>query len=94
MFNYEYPAFLPQAVKAVIEHPNLLKSDRDTLVSYSKVFELDWRGDFTQDNKNQLLFQTPIYPYGNNFKSYGSITNEFVQDKMRRACAPYVDSLA
>jgi hypothetical protein len=29
LFNYEYPAFLPQVVRAVREHPNLLKSDRD-----------------------------------------------------------------
>jgi len=23
LFNYEYPSFLPQAVKAILEHPNL-----------------------------------------------------------------------
>lgn len=29
LFNYEYPAFVPQIIKAVREHPNLLKSDLD-----------------------------------------------------------------
>jgi len=29
LFNYEYPAFVPQIIRAVREHPNILKSDRD-----------------------------------------------------------------
>jgi hypothetical protein len=29
LFNYEYPAFVPQIIRAVREHPNLVKSDRD-----------------------------------------------------------------
>jgi hypothetical protein len=31
LFNYGYPNFLPQMVKAVMEHPNLLKSDHTML---------------------------------------------------------------
>lgn len=45
LFNYEYPAFLPHVVKAVMEHPNLLKSTKDQLDAYTKMFELDWRMD-------------------------------------------------
>ena len=56
LFNYEYPNFLPQAIKAVMEHPNLHKSDRDLLDTYCKLFELDWRGDKTQAGREQLLF--------------------------------------
>lgn len=28
LFDGKYPAFMPQAVRAVMEHPNLAKSDR------------------------------------------------------------------
>ena len=51
LFNYEYPAFVPQVVKAVMEHPNLLKSDKDQMDLYCRMFELDWRGDRTYANK-------------------------------------------
>lgn len=43
LFNYEYPTFLGQAVRAIMEHPNLLKSDSDMLNTYCKMFELDWQ---------------------------------------------------
>lgn len=45
LFNYEYPNFVPQMVKGIMEHPNLLKGDYNMLNSYCKMFELDWRGD-------------------------------------------------
>lgn len=51
LFNYEYPAFVPQIIKAVREHPNLLKSDRDQLEIYCRMFEVDWRGDRSTLNK-------------------------------------------
>lgn len=28
LFNYDYPRFFPQVVKAVMDHPNLLESDK------------------------------------------------------------------
>jgi len=34
LFNYEYPSFVPQMVKALVEHPNLLKSDQNLLRTY------------------------------------------------------------
>jgi len=51
LFNYDYPAFLPQVVKAVVEHPSLCRSDKDQLDLYCRMFELDWRGDRTFTNK-------------------------------------------
>jgi len=45
MFNYEYPVFLCESIKAVIEHPNILASDRVQLETFCKLLELDWRGD-------------------------------------------------
>lgn len=51
MFNYDYPKFLPQVVKAVVEHPNLLRSDKELIQNYCKIFELDWRGDTSLENR-------------------------------------------
>ena len=74
LFNYEYPLFLPQVVKAVMEHPNLLKSDRDQLDLYCKMFELDWRADRNFQNKQEFMSTNPIYIEGSNVKSYGEVT--------------------
>lgn len=45
LFASEYPSFLPQAVRAIMEHDNLSASDKSTMETYCKLFELDWRGD-------------------------------------------------
>ena len=81
-------------MRAVIEHPNLLKSDRDQLELYSRMFELDWRGDRSYDNKQEFMATHPIYVEGTNLKSFGELTNEVVKDKLQRACAPYVEEAA
>ena len=94
LFNYEYPAFVPQIIKAVREHPNLLKSDRDQLEIYCRMFEVDWRGDRSSENKSQFMSSNPIYLDGSNLKSVGEITPEVVKDKLQRACAPYVEETA
>jgi len=47
-----YPAFLPQTVKAIMDHPNLANSDRHLLDTYCYMFELDWRGDRTLKNQD------------------------------------------
>jgi len=60
-FDKEYPAFLPHAVMAIMEHPNLAKNDRYHLECYCKMFELDWRMDSHYTNLDQLLFKKPIY---------------------------------
>jgi hypothetical protein len=92
LFNYDYPAFLPQVVRAVMEHPNLLRSDRDQLELYTRMFEVDWRGD--RADRTQFMATNPIYLEGANLKSYGVLTPEMVKEKMQRACAPYVEETA
>lgn len=69
LFNYDYPAFLPQVVRAVIEHPQLQRSDRDQLAMYARMFELDWRGDTDFTNKQEFMATNPIYLDGSNLKS-------------------------
>lgn len=56
-----YPAFMPQVVKAVMEHPNLANSDRNLLETYCSIFDLDWRGDQTIKSQEQFLCTNPIY---------------------------------
>lgn len=95
MFNYDYPAFLPQVVRALLEHPNLQKSDMDQMELYSKMFELDWKGDSSYKNKQEFMSTNPIYfSDGTNIKSYGEITNDTVKDMLQKACAPYVEETA
>ena len=94
LFNYEYPAFLPQVFRAVREHPNLQKSDADQLELYTKMFELDWRNDSSYDNRHEFMSSNPIYLEGTNLKSYGEVTAETVKEKLQRACVPYVEETA
>jgi hypothetical protein len=61
LFQREYPGFLPHAVKGIMEHPNLTRSDRGTLDSYCKLFHLDWRGDMTIANRDEFMATHPIY---------------------------------
>ena len=69
LFNYKYPAFVPQVIKAVREHPSLLNSDADQLDLYCRMFELDWRGDSSYKNKQEFMSSHPIYLQGTNLKS-------------------------
>ena len=94
LFNYEYPAFLPQVFRAVREHPNLQNSDADQLELYTKMFELDWRNDSSYDNRHEFMSSNPIYLEGTNLKSYGEVTAETVKEKLQRACVPYVEETA
>jgi hypothetical protein len=94
LFNYEYPSFLPQAVRAIMEHPNLLKSDKDMLDSYCRMFELDWRGDKLAVVNKEFMSYQPIWLDGPNLKDYGTLTNERLRDMLQRACAPYVTQVA
>ena len=61
LFQKKYPAFLPQVVRAVMEHENLAGSDRSMLNTYCKIFELDWRGDQAIENREQFMLTNPIY---------------------------------
>lgn len=76
LFNGEYPAFMPQAVKAVMEHPNLTKSDYSKLETYSRMFELDWRGDRKLSNKKEFLATHPVYLKNEStIEGYGNVGN-------------------
>ena len=57
LFKKEYPLFLPHVVKAVMEHPNLARSDRSTMETYCTLFELDWKGDKSVDNREKFLLE-------------------------------------
>lgn len=94
LFNGSYPEFMPQVVKAVMEHPNLAKTDKDSLDTYCKMFELDWRQDRSHANKQQFLSVHPVYLEGTNFKEYGTLDNFEVMSMIRQACTPFVPELA
>jgi hypothetical protein len=40
-----YPPYMPQVVKAIMEHPHIANTDANLLDTYCHLFELDWRGD-------------------------------------------------
>ena len=94
MFNYDYPSFLPQAIQAIVEHPNAQQSDKDLLNTYCKLFELDWKGEKTQLKTEDLLCHQPLRLDGTNVKSYGTVTSESLNEMIRKACAPYVEETA
>lgn len=54
-----------------MEHPNSLKSDKDTLDCYCRMFELDWKDQKEAITKNNFMSTNPIYLDGNNIKNYG-----------------------
>jgi len=58
------------------------------------MFEVDWRGDSTTNNKEQFMSTNPIYLDGSNLKSVGEITSEVLKDKLQRACASFVEETA
>jgi len=96
LFDGNYPAFMPQAVKAVIEHPNLSNVDRQKLDTFSRMFELDWRGDRKTENKREYLGTNPVYldKDQTNFKGYGAVENFEANTLLRLACIPFVENLA
>ena len=61
LFNGDYPRFVPQAVRAIMEHPNLSRADYNKVKTFSKMFELDWRGDQSVTNRKEFLSTNPVY---------------------------------
>jgi hypothetical protein len=86
LFNREYPTFLPHTVKAIVEHPNLNRSDRMTLDSYTKLFKLDWRGDFAIKNKDEFMSTHPIYLDSNDQASTAPMEKMDIEGVLREAC--------
>ena len=51
------------------------------LNAYCKLFELDWRGDSSLDNREQFMFTNPVYMHEkdrSNMAAKDKITNESV----------------
>lgn len=94
LFNYEYPAFLFQAVKGIMDHPSLLKSDKDMLDSYCKIFEVDWRGIKDVEQNKHFMHSHPIHVEGSNVNGYGVLDDEKVKEMLKRACVPFVQQVA
>lgn len=96
MFNGKYPTFMPHTVQAILEHPNISKVDFDKLSTFSRMFELDWRGDRLVKNKQQFLATNPVYlnPVDkSNTLGYGDLTEEDVSTQLRQACTPFVEEV-
>ena len=84
---------MSHAVRAIMEHKNLTRSDRATLDTYCKIFKLDWRGDQAIANKDQFMVTNPIYLHEQDQTSMdlvGEIANKRVSDVLRGACQPYL----
>ena len=95
LFDGDYPNFMPQAVKAVMEHPNLSKVDYSKLESFARMFELDWRGDRKLANKKEFLATNPVYHKSEaNVAGYGTIGNLEATAMLRMACQPFIENLA
>lgn len=93
----EYPAFLPHAVLAIMEHPNLAKNDRYHLESYCKMFELDWRMDSHYTNLDQLLLKKPIYLNSqdrSNTLQTPDLDTNWAAEKLGQSQTPYLKDLA
>ena len=61
LFNGDYPRFVPQAVRAILEHPNVSRADYNKVKTFSKMFNLDWRGDQSVSNRKEFLSTNPVY---------------------------------
>lgn len=97
MFNGNYPAFMSHTVQAILEHPNISRVEFDKLDTFSRMFELDWRGDRSTKNKQQFLATNPIYL--NHFEKsntvgYGVMDKDTVTEHLRKACTPFVGEIA
>jgi hypothetical protein len=57
-------------VKGVMEHPNMKESEKKHLEMYCKMFEMDWRGDGKNSNREEFMAFRPIYLQGTNIKGY------------------------
>ena len=80
-----------------MEHNNLARSDRETLDTYCKMFELDWRADHSITNRDEMMATNPIYLNTHDrssLEAYGVISNEAVGEKLTRASYPYLPGLA
>ena len=79
-----------------MEHSNLTRTDRETLDTYCKMFELDWRADHSIKNRDELMATNPIYLNPHDRSSLllnGTISNDSVQNALSKASQPYIPAL-
>lgn len=79
-----------------MEHPNLALVDYDKLNTFSRMFELDWRGDRSLANKSDFLASKPIYISENdrgNIVAYTNVGPEELSALVKQACTPFVEGL-
>jgi hypothetical protein len=96
MFQRDYPGFMPHAVRAIFEHPNLTRTDRTTLDAYCKMFKLDWRLDTDIENKDKFMSSNPIYLRKEDrttLDAHPATVNESAIADIKRACKPYLPDL-
>lgn len=82
-----------------MEHPNLSNFDRANLDTYCTVFELDWRGDRSIDNREEFLMTNPVYMHKkdwlatetSHFDKYKD--GEYIKQRVRTAHTPFLDEL-
>jgi len=61
------------------------------------MFELDWKGDQSLNNKQRFMATNPVYlspEDRSNFLGYGTIGEFEVAAMLRHACTPFVGELA
>ena len=70
---------MPAVIKGIMEHPNTSKSDYSLIDTFCEIFEIDWRGDKSVNNKKEFLATNPIYlnfkDTKTNFEGYGAVGN-------------------
>lgn len=82
-------------MRAIHEHENLLATDRETLRTYCKLFELDWRGDEHIHNRDEFLATHPVYLHSADRACQRvAIDRDQVVNKLKRACQPFVPEVA
>lgn len=55
-FKGDFPNFMPHIVIALEKHPSISQSSRDRLLTYSDMFDLNWKEDV-----NKHLFESPVW---------------------------------
>mmetsp|Transcript_7400 Transcript_7400/g.12498 ORF Transcript_7400/g.12498 Transcript_7400/m.12498 type:complete len:144 (+) Transcript_7400:380-811(+) len=87
---------MTQTVRALMEHPNLPQSDFYKVDAYCKLFQLDWRGDRSLENKKEFMATNPFYLHPRdrpNFVGATEIKPKSVIHDMKKACIPFIEPL-
>ena len=64
------------------------------LETYCNMFELDWRGDRTFENKKEFMSFNPVYIEGENVKDFLDLNEADISQMIKKACASYVTEAA